>query len=321
MKTFRHIALAFAAGLLLLTVRGEGVAQIGGMPGAFSRMGFGARGIGMGNALTAVTDGDMVGYYNPALLPSAEYRHAEATFGVLSLDRTLNFLGYTQSLKPSAGISFGLINSGVSNIDGRDGDGQPTGALRTSEDQVLLGFGIRFKPGFSFGLNAKLHYYHLYTDVTSTTMGVDFGFYYPLNESFAVAATVKDISSKYKWDTSELLGQQGQQSEEMFPVLYTVGSAYRLPDSLGLLAADLEFSSASTVTLRAGLEVPLVRELMVRIGVDRIDLKEKGNGVRPAAGFTLRRSLGDWTPSVSYAFVLEPFAPTATHMISFAVIF
>ena len=34
--------------------------------GAFSRMGFGARGIGMGNAMSAVTTGNLVSYYNPA---------------------------------------------------------------------------------------------------------------------------------------------------------------------------------------------------------------------------------------------------------------
>jgi hypothetical protein len=62
-------------------------AQIGGEPGAFSRLGFGARGMAMGNAMAAVTGGDVVAYYNPALLPSVDYRHASASFGILSLDR------------------------------------------------------------------------------------------------------------------------------------------------------------------------------------------------------------------------------------------
>ena len=37
------------------------------MPGAFSRFGFGARGMGMGNAMSSVTEGNIVSYYNPAL--------------------------------------------------------------------------------------------------------------------------------------------------------------------------------------------------------------------------------------------------------------
>ncbi len=42
-------------------------AQLGGLPGAFARMGFSARGISMGNAMSSVTTGDVMGYYNPAL--------------------------------------------------------------------------------------------------------------------------------------------------------------------------------------------------------------------------------------------------------------
>lgn len=43
--------------------------SIGGLAGAPFRMGFGSRGIGMGNALSAVTTGDLSSYYNPALTP------------------------------------------------------------------------------------------------------------------------------------------------------------------------------------------------------------------------------------------------------------
>ena len=136
-------------------------AQLGGTPGAFSRMGFGARGIGMGNAMTAVTTGDIVGYYNPALLSWSEYRHASASFGILSLDRHLNFLSYSQPLQPNAGISAGIINAGVSNIDGRDADGEPTGPLKTSENEIFLSFSNRFKSGFSLGITIKFLYHQL----------------------------------------------------------------------------------------------------------------------------------------------------------------
>lgn len=41
--------------------------KISSMPGAFSRMGFGARGMGMANAMSTITDGNISAYYNPAL--------------------------------------------------------------------------------------------------------------------------------------------------------------------------------------------------------------------------------------------------------------
>lgn len=296
-------------------------AQLGGTPGAFSRMGFGARGIGMGNALTAVTSGDVVGYYNPALLSWSEYRQVSASFGILSLDRRLNFLSYSQPLRPSAGISAGIINAGVSNIDGRDADGEPTGPLKTSENEVFMSFSNRFKSGFSLGLTIKLLYYHLYTDVSTTTVSLDVGLLVPISSDLTVGATARDVNSKYRWDTSELYGQQGTSKTWDFPQLYTVGIAYKLPDSLAIAAVDFEISNQNTIMARFGVEIPLIPEITVRAGMDRIDLKEKGNGVKPTFGFSARKSIDDWTPAINYAFVVEPFSPSPTHIISLSVIF
>jgi hypothetical protein len=292
------------------------IAQIGGEPGAFSRLGFGARGMGMGNAMAAITEGDVVAYYNPALVASAGYRNPAASFGILSLDRNLNFLSYTQGLPPKAGLSVGLINAGVTEIDGRDGDGQPTGPMRTSENQVFLGFAIRATDDLQVGITLKLYYYQLYTDVSSTTVGVDFGALYRIGEGFTAALTLKDVNSRYKWDTSPIFGQSGQTSEDRFPVLTTAALSYMLPDSLALVATEFEISNRSTLFMRAGLEVPLMPEFTLRAGIDRVDIKESGNGIRPSVGFTARTTLGGWTPALHYAFVLEPFSPSPLHMIT-----
>ncbi len=296
-------------------------AQLAGEPGAFNRMGFGARGMGMGNALSAVPTGDLTSYYNPALLPLVGTRTGSASFGVLSLDRSLNFLSYAMPLPPKAGVAVGLINAGVSNIDGRDADGVPTGALRTSENQAFLGFGIRLNPELSAGVNVKLHYYHLYTDVSSTTVGLDFGVFYMATPDLGAAVTVRNVNSRYKWDTGPLFGQSGQTTEDRFPLLYTAGVSYRFADTLGIAAAEVEFSDQSTILARAGVEYAIIPELTLRAGIDRIDLKEKGNGVKPSAGFTLKKTLGAWTPAVQYAFILEPFSPSDIHIVTVSVAF
>ena len=296
-------------------------AQIGGAPGSYSRLGFGARGMGMGNAMTAVITGEINGYYNPAAIPLTETRNASGSFGLLSLNRSLNFIGYTQSLPPDAGVSAGLINAGVSNIDGRDADGEQTGPLKTSEDQVFLGFGLKFHSGFSVGLSLKILYYHLYTDFTSMTAGLDFGVIYRASDALTFGLTVKDVNSRYKWDSTPLFSDQGTSTENNFPMLFTGGVAYMLPDSIGILSADIEFSNVRTTFVRVGAEVPVIREVTLRAGIDRIDLKEKGSGVSPAFGFTISRGLNGWTPSISYVYVVEPFAPTGMHMISLGVNF
>lgn len=319
--TLRFQRCIAAALIAILPAMGPLHAQIAGEPGAFARLGFGARGMGMGNALTAVTTGDVVAYYNPALTPTAQYRNATASFGIMSLDRSLNFLSYSQPLPPKAGISVGLINAGVSGIDGRDSDGRETGALRTSENQVFLGFAVRPSDVLQIGVSLKLYYYQLYTDISSTTVGVDAGALYHAGKGFTIAVTLRDINSRYKWDTSTLFGQNGQTSEDRFPLLVTGAVAWVLPDSVALVAAEFEASDRSSLIARAGVEVPLMESFALRAGIDRIDLNEDGTGVRPSAGFTARTSIGGWTPALHYAFVMEPFAPSALHMISLSVAF
>ena len=72
-SSMTRLALALASVLLATTLL---PAQNAGRAGAFARIGFGARGIGMGNAVTAVTSGDISTYYNPALSAFSERRTA-----------------------------------------------------------------------------------------------------------------------------------------------------------------------------------------------------------------------------------------------------
>ena len=290
-------------------------AQMGGAAGVFSRMGFGARGMGMGNAQTAVIHGDLVGYYNPASLPFAKKRIISASFGLLSLDRSLNVISYSQPL-PRAGISAGIINSGVSDIDGRDSDGEPTGLLLTSENQAFLSFSIQPSPKLALGLTVKYLHNHLYSDVIATKISLDVGALLAVSPSLSFGATAKDLNSQYDWNTSNIYGNLGGQLTDKFPRLYTFGAAYMLKDSLMLLAADIEATDRKTLTGRVGVEVSLVPAITIRAGVDRIDLKEKGNGIKPSFGFTARKSIKDWTPAINYAFIIEPFTSSGIHMIS-----
>jgi hypothetical protein len=279
-------------------------------------MGFGARGIGMGNAMTAVSWGEIASYYNPALVPWATTRTASASYGVLSLDRILNTLHYGMPVRPNAGLSMGFINSGVTNIDGRNADGQQTGTLKTSENQFHLGFGIKFPGEISAGVGIKILHYNLYTGVNTMTVGVDFGVLWRIDPSLSLGATVRDVNSKYKWDTGSIFGQEGQSVEDQFPTLFTVGAAWLLPGELGILAADAEVSNVKTAIIRVGVEVPIIPEVTVRGGIDRIDLKDKGMGVKPSFGLTLSKKMYLWTPVIQYAFVVEPFAPAGMHIIS-----
>jgi len=293
---------------------GQNRSKLGGEPGATTRMGFGAVGIGMGNAVSAVRSAYIVGAYNPALTPYQVNRVGAASVGLLSLDRNLNFLSYTQALKPTAGLSVAFMNAGVSDIEGRDRDGNKTETYSTSENMLVLSFGIRVSPEISLGVAPKIYYYSLYKDLSSTTVGFDVGAAYALNDRITLGVVFQDIGSKYKWDTSNLYGLEGNVRDEDFPVRYRFAASYGNPEWGLIGSAELEAIS-ETILARVGAELEIVPAFAVRAGLDQISISDELLP-KPSFGFSLKYPLESWTPALHYAFVLEPYVQSGIHMIS-----
>jgi len=275
----------------------------------------------MGNALSAVTTGELATYYNPALSAFSEHRTAGLSFGILSLDRSLNFISYTQAIQPTAGISFGLINAGVGNIEERDGDGTPTGTISTFDDQFFFSFSNRVDPHVSLGGTIKLYYSKLYEDVKSTTVGFDLGALILLTDNLSVGLVMQDINSKYKWDTKSIYAEQGRTTEDKFPTLRRLALSYRLPGNIGLVDAEVENSTEHTTIIRGGAEYVLAEQFTVRMGFDRWDFSDDATGVKPSFGFTLKNSFNGWTPSITYVYTIESYAPHGIHLITLSTSF
>ncbi|BDQ01575.1 hypothetical protein [Ignavibacterium sp.] len=297
-------------------------------PGAFSRMGFGPRGIGMGNGLSALTEGNLVAYYNPASSVFQEGNSFQTGYSFLSLDRALNFLNFTRKFefrsskaenlgRPAsvAGISAGIINSGVSKIDGRDNNGLKTKELSTSENLFFLAVANKFSEKFALGLTVKFYYYKLYEDITSTGVGFDIGAIYKFNENFNVSFMLVDLNSKYKWDTSPIYGQQGLSSENEFPLLKKIGIRYNNPQNKFLLVAEFENSNVGTNILKFGGEYNIYDGLFLRAGVDQFNLSNGDWAVKPAAGFSYLYNLDGYLIGIDYAFMLEPYSSSDRHII------
>ncbi len=307
--------------LLVLFATNITYSQIGGYAGAFGRLGFGSRGIGMGNSMTAITSGEISSYYNPALTPFAEQRTASISLGFMPFDRYINFLSYTQNIKPTAGLSFGIINAGVRNIDSRDYDGYHIEDLSTSENQFYLAFGNRIHPNVSLGITIKLFYYSLYDKVSSTTVGFDLGTLIKATENITIALAFQDLGSNYKWNTAPIYGQSGGQTTDKFPNMRRLAVAYKLPDRLGTIAVEFENTSVKTNHIRLGSEIVLHEYFTIRSGIDRWDVNNNTLGIKPTFGFSINKPFDDWTPIITYAYVLEPFSIGGVHLVSLSIIF
>lgn len=308
--------------------------QIASLPGAFSRLGFAARGISMGNAMTSVTNGSVNAYYNPALNPFIEDNSIQLGYTFLSLDRKLNFVQLSKSfiqykrdefgnktddVYSRAGVSFGIINSGVDNIDGRDNSGLQTKTYSTSENLFFLSVGINPSEKLSVGVTAKYYHYSLFDKMTSTAVGFDLGVIYKIFDNLTFGGFIGDINSKYRWDSTPLYAEEGNNFYDYFPVLKRIGLSYLLPKNFGIVAADFETTSYGTKILRLGTEINLIEFLKLRAGIDRLNLENSDMIPKLSFGFGINHTLMNKFFELNYAFVNEPYAPFNQHIISIGV--
>lgn len=305
-----------------------GFAGLNSMPGAFSRMGFGARGIGMGNAMSSVIEGNLVSYYNPALSAFQQDNSFAASYSFLTMDRTLNFLNFTKRFELKSkgqqeekkqvrtpGLSIGLINAGVTKIDGRDAQGLKTGDLSTSENQFFLSFSNRFSEKVAVGLAVKFYYFKLYEKITTSGIGFDLGALYSVNSRIIVSGVLTDINSKYKWDTAPVRDQNGKVTENKFPIGKKLGISYRIPE-IGLIAsAEFEGYGKGANFFRFGAEYNIYDQLYIRGGIDRLNPGNKDYPSRPGAGFSYFKKLSGFTAGIDYAFAAEPYSSSGRHIV------
>jgi len=304
-------------------------------PGEFSRMGFLPRGVAMGNAMSAVNTGSVSAFYNPALPVFQDGNDFQAAYTFLSLDRHLNYLNFSRRFdfysskdtavvrKPisSAGISFGIINSGVSNIEDRNEDGVKTGDLSTSENLFFLSFANRFSAKFALGVTAKLYYYKLYQSMTATGMGLDIGCIYTVQDNLKVSFVIADLNAKYKWDSSNLYGTDGSVTSNNFPITKKLGVSYFEKTYGVLIAGEFEFNNYGRKLLRLGAEYQIYENLYLRGGFDNFVLNNSDEIIQPSGGFAFFTKVGNYTMGVEYGLIAEQYSNGMRHTAGLHFIF
>jgi hypothetical protein len=321
-KAYRNIVAIVFLSLIFLTIsfgQLQSSSSAAGLAGAAMRMGFGARGIAMGNAMSAVINGDLQSYYNPAIVPFQSDPTIVAAYGVLSLDRRLNYLSYTKSVKPAAGLSLSIINSGVGNIDGRDHNGIHTETYSTSENMFIFTFGLKPVSSFSFGVTLKILYYSLFEGIKSTTAAIDIGAIYLLSQEITFGAVVQDINAQYKWETSSLYGINGNSSVERFPLRKRIGISWTPAEYSLVLSGEVE-AIGSEPFARVGSEIEVYDGIHIRGGIDQIALNAD-LPAKPALGISVQTKFSTWTPAFQYTYAFEPYSPSGIHILSFSLRF
>lgn len=320
-------------------------AQNGGFAGAYSRMGFGPRGMGMGNAMSSVTAEGIFAHYNPALAAAkVDGIQLDLSTAAMSFDRTLSTANAAFALPPKAGLSVSLINANVSNIDGRSQSGYHTDNFSTHQYQFSTAFGLRASSRVYLGVGVKLNVADLHQEVpTATTVGIDFGALVRATDHLNVSFTVQDLLASYQWDSSNLYNLQGSRNlTNDFPTRFIWGASYKLNDQW-IISSEYEVrSQSSKITtqsvnadtgeptvvsstkdirtnsqqFRLGTAYTVHPRITLRAGWQTEDVNQFKDSGHLSAGFSIHLPFDKLSPSVDYAFVREPGGFSNMHVFS-----
>lgn len=240
----------------------------GGQAAAFLRNDVGTRAGGMGDAFVAVADDASALHYNPGGLYQVDHLIVGLMYSAMSLDRSHYRASaiYTEEDVASFGVMF--TGFGVSDIDGRDPEGEHTSFFDDSEWALTLG-AARHVSSFA-GVGASFKYFkHSLADNEATAIGFDLGVHarWMLKSEtlrkVRLGFAVSNLGSELEWDT------ESSRKEDVPVTLRGGGSAdFALGEVELLLAVDGVQTTDESFAFHAGAEAWVVQELGLRAGLD-----------------------------------------------------
>ncbi len=283
----------------------------GGQAGAFLRTGLGARSLAMGGAFVAVADDATGGFYNPAGLAQIKKRTFGAFYRKMTLDRRLSYVTYCQPIRDEATISLAWVNAGVTDVMGRDSDGNLTEEISNYQNAVQLLLGRKIIDQLLAGLSIGYIQYNL---ANINTYGVGVGFSVmgrPLPE-LRLGAALENVGMKYSWTSGNYWASVdpdilGSSVEEEFPINLRLGASYLLLEDRILLSSEMDKNQNQKAKIHLGAEGWALKNVAGRIGYDQGSI---------TFGVGLRQEIQSAVLGFDYAFVGSRVEDDADHLIS-----
>ena len=321
--------------IILLSVGAVNAGSMGGKAGAFLRMGLGADRVAMGDCGVALVSGEMDWYYNPASIPFQSGKQAALGYRWLSLDRSMIYADFSMplepqpglTLEPNAGISFGVMRAGTSEIDIRDENGVHYYMMSHSENLIHGTFALRPHKRFAVGLTIKWMI-NAVPDATwddknlyAYGMGIDLGMRFVATRNLRFGLQLRDLNAKYSWETSEVLAVSQGVKDDRFPNIVRIGSAWD-PLKYLTVAMDLNIHSDDLGNDSEAIEPHIGGEYRYDLGSDKNFAMRAGwDGDVPTFGFGLSFDLQRTKARMDYAYILEEIAPSGSHIIGWILEF
>jgi len=292
--------------LILLFTPGESISQNGdgGQPGAFLRMGVGARAIGMGRTFVAIANDASTSYWNPAGLGRLNVKELMGTYSILSMERNHNYTAFALPLRSAGTIGLSWINLSVGDIEGRDMFGQITDMYSNSENAYFLSWGLPLNHSLYAGCTVK-YITHSLENSRSTGYGFDVGVLYKIDDGINIGFSLQDIYTRVKWNTDA-------ETREKYPMAVRFGGAY-FPENFPLtIGFDIENIRNRGITFHTGAEVNVYQGFGLRLGLD--------NGHFGTGAF-ISVPMKKFNFQTDYSFTEDPIDKTYIHRFSLSLKF
>jgi len=301
--TFSRTAYGIMCLCLILAVQpGYSQEKGAGLPGAYLRIGVGARAFAMGRAFTGLADDATGCYWNPAGIGQLDLTQAVASYQFLSMERAFSYAAVTVPARWGGTFGVSWIRLGVGGIEGRDMLGRISQTFDNAESAYLLSFGVPVSDWLYAGVTAK-YLVHSLSQFKSTGYGFDAGLLIKPFESLSVGAVVQNMGTRVQWNT-------GSGLTETFPVTFRGGFAAAPFDFPVTFTCDVEYGRAFGSVLHGGMEWEVFPGIGLRSGIDTQGFRAGGFFTVPTRTFNFE---------TNYSFGTDPIDQAAMHRLSFTL--
>ena len=244
----------------------------------FLQIGLGARAAGLGGAFTAVSEGPVASYWNPAGLSRLPGRQVSLGHFAWFQDVTLEHGTFAFPVWDDIAMAVSVTYLNYGQIDGYDINGLSTGELSAHDISAGLSLGADLSDDLSVGITVK--YISQSMDIyRASTNAVDLGVKYYL-DNVTLAAAVSNLGTKLTF----------YKESENLPAAARLGLAVSPFRSNLLVAVELEKEFYGDITFRQGVEVDFEGRYHLRTGYDYRAGADGGsfvNGLSMGAGVSL----------------------------------
>lgn len=245
-------------------VEAAGDSKIGITTALFLNIAQGARPAGLGGAFVAVADDVNACWWNPAGLIQLSKKEMMAVHTRWIEDIEGNFIAYAQLTTPYEGrqraIGGSVILINVSNIDGRDAQGNKTTILDVENRAVAFSTALGLSPYTSVGITLKAISQNL-GGYKGEVMGIDIGWLYSPTDKFSLGANLQNIAPKMKIENVS----------NYMPLNLKLGFRFT-PTILGenvLAAFDVDVHRDNRIGVHAGIEYWASNAVCIRLGCEK----------------------------------------------------